>query len=1126
MLVVVAAAGGPALSSSIGLSSSSNPVTLGQPLTLTATVTAGASGKVAFYDGTTMLGISPLSAGKATFKTALASGAHSLRGYYGGDATYLSSSSAPLAQTVSPVPSNGFLPPVSYPIPAQSYLLAVADLRGDGKADLVVTTPYGNSNSVSVLLGNGDGTFQPAVSYLAGSDPYAVAVGDFNGDGKPDLAVANYRDVSVSVLLGNGDGTFQPAVGYAVGMRALCIAAGDFNGDGKADLVVGGSAVFVLLGNGDGTFQGAVSYAAGQYPSSPPTSLAVADFNGDGKADLAVANQSVVGIFLGNGDGSLQPMVSYVAGPDPISVAVADFNGDGKPDLAVANPAGLGSSSLSVLLGNGDGTFQKALYATFNGASSVTVADIYGNGKADLIASSTENGVVGVLPGNGDGTFGPAVTIFAGPGISSAAVADFNGDGKADVAVAGDSVNILLGGVFPDLSIGITHFGNFVPGTNGGDQYDVTVSNLPFAPTNGAVTVSDTLPPGLTAATISGYGWSCAFNNLTCTRSDILAAGASYPTIFITVSVSNNAPAILTNTATVSGGGEADLANDKAIDTIVIRTSTMVLATGATTVGQPVYMGAFVTPKAATGQVTFYDGITVLGVSTLVNGEAYLATALPAAGSHTMHARYDPDAASLYPSCSSANVIQYVAPVAANGFQPVATYAVPASSYVVMADFSGDGKTDLALNAKGVVMVLLGHGDGTFGPALSSAAGLQAGPMAVADFNGDGKPDLVVASYDGLGDGSVNVLLGRGDGTFQAPLAYATRNDVSSVAVADFNGDGSADIAYVAGGVTLGLLLGNGDGTFQSGPTYLLSDSQSYPSGNQVLAMVVGDFNGDGKADVALATYPSGITVLLGNGDGSLQTGLNYTSLGGATSLVMGDFNGDGRPDLAVSFSSSPGMTVLLLGKGDGTFQAAPNQYSGTPMAVCDLNGDGKLDLVLSGTGNSVQVLAGNGDGTFLAPVIVPSGGTTRAVAVGDLNGDGRPDLAMANDGSGNVGVVLGSEVIQTFSEIGVYRPTSGAPNTSMAFYLDSSGTNEWGATDKVRFFGVTGIPGVTLNDTPVAETGMAPASSDSASSIVPFPARLAHAPGSSTSTITANGMVWPAAMRLGPTSASPATFR
>jgi serine/threonine protein kinase len=259
-------------------------------------------------------------------------------------------------QGVPPMLSN-FAPQVTYAVGVRPYAVAVADFNGDGKQDLAVSNL--SSDSVSVLLGNGDGSFKPAVHYPTGVEPHGVAVGDFNGDGKPDLAVANLKSDTLSVLLGNGDGSFKPAVSYTVGKGPRGVAIGDFNGDGKADLVVTDfmeNSVSILLGNGDGTFQAAASYRS----IGRPISVAVADVNGDGKADLVASNSAAdtVSVLLGNGDGSFRPAVYYQVGSGPGAVVVADFNGDGKPDIAVEN---FGSDSVSVLLGNGDGTFRTAM---------------------------------------------------------------------------------------------------------------------------------------------------------------------------------------------------------------------------------------------------------------------------------------------------------------------------------------------------------------------------------------------------------------------------------------------------------------------------------------------------------------------------------------------------------------------------------------------------------------------------------------------------------------------------------------------------------------------------------------------------------------------------------------------
>lgn len=391
------------------------------------------------------------------------------------------------ARTASLPPDLNFSTAVPYDsggVNARS--VAVADLNGDGKPDVVVTNAYASSSntsngSVSILLGNGDGTFQAPTSYNSGGDvASSVAIADVNGDGKLDLLVTNYcgdctnRIGAVAVLLGNGDGTFQTAVPYGTGgYQATSVAVADVNGDGKLDLLVANycdtysdcnygstnptpGTVAVLLGNGDGTFQSPVTYSTGSFGAD---SVSVGDVNGDGKPDLAVANlcewdflqdQCVtagsVGVLLGNGDGTFQAVVSYASsGVLTESVAVGDLNGDGKPDLVVVsecnNDCQFYTGVVAVLLGNGDGTFQKSFAYDLLDVepTSVVIGDVNGDGKPDVVVTNYSGGLntVGVLLGNGDGTLQTIVNYnSAGYYPFSVTVGDINGDNKPDIVVA------------------------------------------------------------------------------------------------------------------------------------------------------------------------------------------------------------------------------------------------------------------------------------------------------------------------------------------------------------------------------------------------------------------------------------------------------------------------------------------------------------------------------------------------------------------------------------------------------------------------------------------------------------------------------------------------------------------
>ena len=349
-----------------------------------------------------------------------------------------------LLTAAAPSFAEGFLPPMEYPVDSPA-AAEVGDFNGDGVLDLVVANSA--SASVSILLGNGDGSFQEPLIFAAGDTPRSVAVGDFDGDGNLDVAAADLT--AVSILLGNGDGTLQPAISVQAGPGPSFVAVGDINVDTIQDLVVvGTNSVSALLGNGDGTFGTPLTFPI-QFTNGK---LALGDFNGDGTPDLVVQSRFALTVLLGNGDGTFRLSQDHVgSGPGPM--VVGDFNGDGMLDLAVSYwpPFGLGRGNVMVYRGNGDGTFNNLAFPppqyTERLLGAPVAADFNGDGVLDIAVKGLSGSSIAVMLGNGDGTLQPA-TLFPTQFLSNFLVAaDLDNNGAPDLIELngpGNSVNVLM----------------------------------------------------------------------------------------------------------------------------------------------------------------------------------------------------------------------------------------------------------------------------------------------------------------------------------------------------------------------------------------------------------------------------------------------------------------------------------------------------------------------------------------------------------------------------------------------------------------------------------------------------------------------------------------------------------
>jgi len=700
-----------------------------------------------------------------------------------------------------------FASAVHYGVETAPTSVAAGDFNRDGRPDLAVAN-Y-DSNAISILLGSGNGTFAAAVNYVVGGGPQAVAIGDFNNDGKADVAVANFVSNNVSVLLGNGNGTFAMAVGYGVGTGPNGIAIGDFNRDGKTDLAVANyvsNTVSIMLGNGNGTFAGATNWNAG----GGAASVAVGDFNRDGKADLAVAdpNSDQVSILIGNGGGSFAAPAGFSTGSRPSAVAIGDFNGDGKIDVATAN---YNSNNISILLGNGNGMLAAAAsYAAGTNPISVDAGDFNGDGKTDVAVANFSSNNVSFLFGNGNGTFGAPTNRNTDLNPGSVAAGDFNGDGRADVAVANSSSN----------------------------------------------TVSIVINTGICARQCGG------------------------------VAATMNLPAVQPNAVVIGDfnrDGKPDLAS----------------------AGGP--LNEFPTPGTLSIRIGNGDGSFAAPTN-------YTTGVFPlSAVTADFNGDGNPD---LAVANTEDNNVSIFLGDGTGFFATAANYSVGGGPLsIAVGDFNGDGVPDLVTANSDQdfgsqnpdhISILIGSGNGSFAAPVLYAAHLHPDSVAVGDFNRDGKIDIAAANAN---SDDVSIFLGSGNGTFAGAVNYGTSGEPRALAVADFNNDGKADLAIAcARALTVSILMGNGDGTFTAAPN---RSAGSYPS-----AVAVADLNGDGKADLAVANAdsiygPNDLSFLLGNGDGTFSARTNLDTGIQSSAVAAGDFNRDGKIDLALANFSSSTVSIL-----------------------------------------------------------------------------------------------------------------------------------------------------------------------------------------------------------------------
>jgi uncharacterized protein (TIGR03437 family) len=969
--------------------------------------------------------------------------------------------------------SGGFTQAAGSPFPAGSEAASIVagDFNVDGFQDLAIGNTY--SENVTVLLGDGAGGFAAAAGSpfpVGAYHPWAIAAGDFNGDGIPDLATANHDDNNVTVLLGNGSGSFA-ATGsaIAVGTSPASVIAGDFNADGVQDLAVGdasSSDVTVLLGTGSGHFTPA---SGSPFATSGNAGAFVAgDFNGDGITDLAAATYTGITVMLGNSSGGFAagPFTPLPQSEFSYRVATGDFNGDAIDDLAVLPFADY--DNLTVLLGTGTGGFTVAPESAFpigHGPSVMTVTDFNHDGIVD-VAVGASNGILSVFLG------GPVNTNATLSTTSSQNIR------------TGQTLPLTLtlsapSGAFAIPTGTVTFMdGTSVLGTASETQSPYTFTAPPFTAgshtltavysgdsrSSGAVsnslivqvTAIGTTPQSITFNELSTVTYSSAPLMLTGTASSGLPVVFSANTPGV-CSVSGNAVSLLSaGECSITASQEGNATYAAAPD--VTRSFTVAFA--AQTISFPALGGKFlgISPFPLAAQSSAKLHLTIASTTPSVCVTTGTSVTLRSAGACSItvsqpgNAQYS--AAAPVTRSFQVSLAKPSGTFAAAPGSPVSVQTTPWG--LVSADFNGDGIQDLAtldiLNKN--VVILLGASSGQLTAASGSPIAIGASPLFLTsgDFNTDGMQDLLVGFGQGSGVNEL-VLLGNGSGGFTQMSGVAILTNCGgplSSAIGDFNGDGIPDIAITG---TLGplpgkvaILLGDGAGHFTEAPGSPFNVSVNPRS------VEVADFNGDGIQDLVTASFDKGnLALLLGDGTGhfSART-VSPSSLFGTLpeDMALGDFNSDGKPDLAVAIDNQQ-FAGILLGNGSGGFTDAPIVNLGISqdaVVLGDFNGDGLQDFAAAttGTAGGITIMRGDNSGGFAALPggSIAAGSKPSFLVMGDFNGDGVQDLAAVNYSAGAITLLLGGQGSRKTPQQITFGPIQNVDPDAAPFTVTASATS------------------------------------------------------------------------------------
>lgn len=970
-----------------------------------------------------------------------------------------------------------FSPRVNYPLPGSSTFinLTYGDYNKDGLIDIALANS--SLNSISVFIGAGAGVFAPAVNYVTGTQPAGMCSFDVNGDGNPDLSVANYANNNIGVRLGNGTGTFAAQQTYGTGSGPQTPVPGDFNEDGKLDFAVAnytGNTVSILEGDGAGAFTATVAYPTGVNPQ-----VEVRDLNNDNHLDMLVNNTGSgnMSVRMGTGTGTFGAAQNYTTGTNPRSFAFGDFNTDGIVDVLVGNVV---SNTISVLTGIGDGTLNAPVNFSSQGPSTILVGDYNKDSNLDLAVSNTGNNTVSIYTGTGTGSFSlyQFTTVGSDPNIMRLLLEDVNNDNLLDIITSNDQSNVV------GVLLGNTPTGNAgtalkLNGTNQSVDLGTWLNNQDF-------TITMWVKPGATQVTSA----SIIDNNYTTARSwTFQQNGSTLNQYFFnhgssTSNVINLTADVWQHVALVSSNGDFSIyVNGQFVnsqnDGVITYDGTESLRLGRWGGGGRNWNGELDEVRffsTALNQTQIQDGICGEIATNTTNLVAYYrinegsgtsiydGTTNGRTGSLINSPVFVPSGVSCFPSSiptitsftPASGAIGTTVTITGTNFSAVAannivyfgatratvTAATPTQLTVTVpvgATYQSISVLVNGLTAFSTKPFLVTFADGgvidacSFAPKVDFTSGTQPQSVSIGDLDRDGKPDLVVANFFGNTVSVFRNTSSVGSISYAPKVDFATGSGSLPVSIGDLDGDGKLDLAVAnSSSGTISILLNTSSvGSISYAPKV------DFTTGSSPFSASMGDMDGDGKADIVVANTGSNTVSVFRNtgsiGNISYATKIDFITGLEPIQASIGDLDGDGKTDLAVTNRNSNTVSVFRntsTSVGNVSYDAKVDFTTGSrplPVSIGDLDGDGKADLVVANySSNTVSVFRNTSTG---------AGNISYASKVDFTTGTLPLSVSIDDlDGDGKADLAVAN---QTSNTISVFRNTGSVGILSYASKLD-----------------------------------------------------------------------------------------